>query len=1082
MNQNKSPANGTNNTGTDNTVKDNNSDTTTYTVFKPSTNMPLKHDPKQRYTKDQCQQIYDARLAKHADKPVFSLIDGPPYANGHIHIGHTVNKIQKDIFNEINFMLGKKVVYVTGSDCHGLPIEKNIEMQLKEEAKDPLFNIKAVDPNIIRTRCREFAAQWIQIQNNEFAELGVFGDWDHHFATMDHANSILEFFHKCVAKDLIYLGNKPVMWSIAEQTSMATAEVEYKPHESTAIDVMFPVIKSNAFQSHAFESHVLRSNTYIIIWTTTPWTIPANRAIAYNPELEYVVLEILANANKESIDNQEIEHKKIQVCVAKNLLDAFLKRCNIIDYKVIQEFQGSALEGTVCQHPLKKVCENSAEYDFPVPLLSGEHVTDTDGTGFVHTAPSHGEEDFALGVKYGLEITNIVAADGTFQNTPRFAGLSFKQAQKAILEDLQPALLSQHIISHSYPYSWRSHTPLIYRVTPQWYMKLNQSASKNSIKEKVQEAANNIQWIPANSKNRFEGMLNNRGDWCISRQRAWGTPLALFIAEQVTHEQTDTNTSTKSFVPIFDPEVLAKTRDFLSKDISLWWKADIKEILGEELLSKLEQKYCNITKVMDILDVWFDAGCMQYCLKNGTQAPCDKDTQDPTNQELLKRHKEVAYPADMYLEGSDQHRGFFQACLCLNSLECEDECNKACSNECTNASNITSNQAVKTILTHGFILDGKGRKMSKSLGNVVPPSQLLEYGVDVTRLWVALADCTDDIRYSKIQMDKALIIYNRFRNTIRYLLASLHNYKHDSTQSNAKHASQLPGLECNRSENHKAQQNLYLSSIYSYCQETMQEFMQKIGDKPHTYRTVYQDLYHFCDDDLSSFLFDINKDILYCDDIESPARQQLLDLYYTLAKTLILTLAPVLKLTAQEAWTELINKENSNISDHNVNHNVHLATWDLSDKALHTGKINSAQMDTKVYQLIKHIRNLANKEIETLRAEKIINQTQQAEVIFTLNQTDFYLLSSTLKNCVGQDDFKHYEHTTHEQANCESMICELIRFVTMTAKATIVISSDTSFTSSCKATPFNGYKCLRCRRFFDNINDESLCVRCVGCL
>lgn len=785
-------------------------------VFTPKTRFALMP---QEPTLDVHEQ-YRAQYQQDSDTS-WIVLDGPPYANGNIHIGHVLNKVQKDLSNQIAYKHGHRYTYIQGSDCHGLPIEKAVEKKYGAGYK----HFTSVQK---RAKCREFAEYWIVEQNKQFADLGVFCD-TRHFKTMDSVLDIIERLHIFARRGQIYQGYRPIMWSVTEQTSMADAEIEYKDHTSTAIDVPFNIISSD----------FLPADAKCVIWTTTVWTIPANQAIAYHPDLEYVL----------------VDTDKGKFVVAHALLEAFLTRIDVSSSSILKQFPGSALANTVCSHPLREY-----GYTHNVPLLSAGYVTATDGTGLVHTAPDHGEEDFQLGQKHNLPLLHMVGPDGILAHVPVFAGMHISKVTTAILEILPT--LSSKSYHHSYPYSWRSDTPLIYRTTQQWYFKLN--------KELGIDFANQIHWIP--KTNRFVSMLANRGDWCISRQRIWGTPLALF---------------TKDEQAVFDPRILDCTLTYLKQHGVDSWFTDT----SEQILSALDlTNAADYIKTSDTLDVWFDAGAMQYCMRD-----------------LL------SFPVDLYLEGSDQHRGFFQACL----LQYDE-------------------LPVRNIMTHGFVLDGKGKKMSKSTGNVIDPQTVIaEYGIDVLRLYIATVDCTDDVRYSKQQMDKAKLMYKRFRNCIRYCLSCLED---------------VTTMSCHNVD------TIVLDKIHAGL---LHKFYALGRPDPLHWREFYLKLYEFCEHDLSNVYFDINKDSLYCDPIDHPNRQQILHVYRTLAYWLIEYLAPVLKHMTCEL-NELLGN------------NSFITRWSerlIFDDAL-----------VAHWECLQALRTHANAHIEQLRAAKIIAQASQAAI------------------------------------------------------------------------------------------------------
>lgn len=894
------------------------------TIFQPKTNIDIKPNLHKLFTREYCESVYQAQLTQHAGRETFQLIDGPPYANGHIHMGHVLNKIQKDMINQQQFMLGRKVIFRPSFDCHGLPIEKKVEADVKASKA---FDIKT-EPVMMRQACRDFAANWIEIQSKEFGQLGVFGSWSDHFTTMKYASDILRVFYAAAKNGYIYTSLKPVMWSIVEQTSMATAEVEYKQHESKALDLGFKVIKSN----------ILPEGADIIIWTTTTWTIPANRAICYHNEMEYVLFES---------DDQ-------QICVCTDLMDAFCARAELADVKIIKKFVGHELQGTICQHPL-----HNMDYDFDVPLIAGEHVTNEAGTGFVHTAPGHGEEDFAIGKQYGLPAVDVMTDNGHFQNAPGFDGLTMKDGTKKILEALEPALYAVEVITHSYPYSWRSHTPLIYRPTKQWYLNIDM------IRADVLDLSDRISWHPDDAKNRFIGMFKDRPDWCISRQRVHGVPLAIFV-DQRGH-------------PVLDHDIIDQTEAYLNEHgLDAWWTASVQDILKQDLPYE---------KVMDVLDVWFDAGTHQYCLMQDVQT--------------------AVYPIDLMFEGSDQHRGYFQALLVLSMLAQKHDPKMFINMPEINP----SADCVKSIATHGFILDGKGRKMSKSLGNVVDPEEVLkEYGLDAVRFWAAISDYAEDVKYSKKQMDHVSLMVKKIRNTLRYLSACLHNF--ESSDS----------IDVD-------QWNILDKCVYNRALQVHHQFLAQSAK--YTTKDFYHAVYSFCDEELSRFYLDINKDTIYCDKIQSHARRSALSCFAFLRDLLIKWITPVLKVTAQEAWS------NYNTDD------VFLQTF--SQLPTHDQEL------LEFWHQILYDRQSINACIEKQREEKVITNGKEASLNLQL------------------ENISIYEQYTQE-------VSELLRLISNVASCSVSQGA-----WNCEVSKFNGVLCQRCRRLFD-IQQDSLCDRCAACI
>lgn len=947
-------------------------------IFKPQTAISIQQDLKKRFNIEYCTDIYKIQSELRKGKKNFQLIDGPPYANGHIHMGHVLNKIQKAIINQQQFMLGQRVIFRPSFDCHGLPIEKKVESNIKE-AKT--FNIKE-NPVRMRQECRQFAQDWIKIQEQEFSQLCVFGDWSNNFTTIKGALDILRVFYLAAKNDYIYTALKPVMWSVAEKTSMATAEVEYRQHESKALDIGFRVSKSS----------VLPLDTRVVIWTTTAWTIPANRAIAFHDNIVYTLFT----------------HQNKNICVAKNLLSKFLQRANISEAEIVcvKDIQGSELADTICEHPFKHL-----GYDFAVPMISAAYVSETDGTGFVHTAPAHGEEDFQTGKRYKLDIVDVITDDGLFQNAEHFNGMTMKDGAKKVIEELKDSLFAVESIFHQYPYSWRSHTPLIYRPTQQWYLNIDM------VRKKILHECESIDWHPISAKNRFISMFEDRPDWCISRQRVHGVPMAIFV---------DTDGK-----PVFDQIILDKTMQYLEKHgLDSWWTDNVEQILGNHT-------NMHYTKIMDVLDVWFDAGTHQYCLLRdylNTQATNPNATSDLSDIQ--------AFPLDLMFEGSDQHRGYFQALLVLstiaqlhdtevftsivaknsldqhtshNSEECSYDKNGKChaKTEALLDDHIRTIPCVKSIATHGFILDAKGRKMSKSLGNVVDPEEILaEYGLDSVRFWAAISDYYDDVIYSKLQMTHISLMVKKIRNTLRYLDACLFEFDGNI----------LPISEW----------TLLDKCIYArLCQFNMQMREQS---KSYMSKDFYIALYEFCDDELSRFYLDINKDILYCDTHTSHARLSALSCFAVLKETLIKWITPVMPVTAQEFDSEAFIKSFDEFDAPNAEH---ITQWN---------------------EVLK-LRTAINAQIEIKRAEKTIINSKDALLNIRLPQATFDLLH---KNNIQTMD----------------ALSNLIRMLVNAAKCHVSISSDML---EIQVEKFDGHTCSRCRRTFA-INDmnatQEICNRC----
>lgn len=775
------------------------------TVFLPTTDFPMKADLAKRepallafWDKS---ELYRQQRAAARGRQKFVLHDGPPYANGDIHIGHAMNKILKDMIVRSHQMLGFDAPYVPGWDCHGLPIEWKIEEKHRAKGK----NKDQIPPALFRKECREFAAHWIDVQREQFKRLGILGDWDNPYTTMafsSEAGIVAELF-KFARAGRLYRGERPVMWSPVEKTALAEAEVEYHDRTSTTVDVAFPINKSPRAEL---------SGAAVVIWTTTPWTLPGNRAIAYGNSLSYVLVEV------QDVHEGALASKGSKLLVAEDLLKTFCQRAHITP-KTMATYTGKDLSGVVCSHPWR-----GRGFDFDVPLLAGAHVTNEEGTGFVHTAPGHGLEDYAVAVNNNIEIPHTVGDDGIFYvHVPLVAGEHVYKVDGKIVALLQEAgmLLATGTVVHSYPHSWRGKAPLIFRNTPQWFI----SMDTHELRQKVLSALETVRWVPPQSQNRIRGMIESKPDWVISRQRAWGVPIALFVDK-------------KNGAILVDDAVNARILEAIgTTGADAWFLTDPQVFLGSE------RKAENYEVCRDILDVWFDSGS--------------------THAFVVETRPELAPKATLYVEGSDQHRGWFQSSL-IESVATRGHAPYA------------------EVLTHGFALDGEGRKMSKSLGNVVSPQTVVDqHGADVLRLWVASTNYFDDVRIGSQILQGQVDVYRKLRNTLRFILGNLHAFE----ESEILPLRDMPELDRWILHRLAALDMLIRKSIRDYDMNSM-----------------YLALYTFCIQDLSSFYFDIRKDALYCDGRTTVRRRAVRTVLDRLFCCLTAWLAPLLPFTAEEVW------------------------------------------------------------------------------------------------------------------------------------------------------------------------------------
>ncbi len=760
--------------------------------------------------------LWEKLRAEGSGRPSFILHDGPPYANGNLHIGHALNKIHKDVINRAQQMAGRDANYIPGWDCHGLPIEWKIEEKYRAAKK----NKDEVPVLEFRRECREYAQHWLDVQAEEFKRLGVAGDWVNRYATMDFASeaAIAGEIGKFLLNGSLYRGLRPVMWSPVEKTALAEAEVEYHDKKDTAIYVRFRIREGNP--DSPFHNELQKA--YIVIWTTTPWTIPGNRAIAVGPEIAYVLLRVEAKTERSLANIGEY------LIIAKDLLEAFSEKVGIEKVKVLAEFTGAELvhDGNfdiVCRHPLKNSKRN--EYTFRVPILLGDFVTTEAGTGIVHMAPGHGEDDFFLCKANGIDVPETVQGDGTYYpSVPLFAGIHVYKAADPVCAALieAGALLYREEFLHSYPHSWRSKAPLIYRATPNWFIRMD---GPERIREHALSAIDETNFVPEIGRNRIRSMVESRPDWCISRQRAWGVPIAIFV-DKATHE------------PLRDETVMARVVEIFTKEgADAWYARPAQDFLGNDYRAE------HYEQVMDIVDVWFESG---------------------STHAFVLEARGLPWPADLYLEGSDQHRGWFQASL-LESV------------------GTRGRAPFKAIVTDGFVLDEHGRKMSKSLGNVTAPQEVNDkYGADILRLWVMNSDTSEDLRIGPEILKQQAELYRRLRNTLRWILGSLDGFEEAEKLAEEK----FPELE-----------RLILHRISEI------DTLVRKAVKTHDWAVVYPAIHNFCATDLSAFYFDIRKDSLYCDRSDSEKRRACRTVLDILHRCLTAWLAPALPFTAEEAWT-----------------------------------------------------------------------------------------------------------------------------------------------------------------------------------
>ena len=836
------------------------------TAFSMKANLPVREPEILEYWKKI--NLYQELRQSSRGKEKFVLHDGPPYANGNIHMGTALNKILKDIIVKFHQMDGKDSIYVPGWDCHGLPIEWKIEEQYKKNKK----NKNEVPIVEFRKECRSFAEKWIEVHKSQFKRLGVIGDWENYYSTMsfDAEAQIVRELGKFLKEGSLYQGFKPVLWSTVEKTALADAEVEYQDRKSDTIYTSFPVKSSNIKELEGSE---------IIIWTTTPWTIPANKALAYNEALDYVLIQL----------NDDGDFKSRKIVIAEALLDSVIKDCSLKDFEEIKKFKGKEFKDTICNHPFFDL-----GYEFDIPMLEARFVTTEQGTGIVHCAPSHGPDDFNLCLKHGIKAIETVDGDGKYtKNVRLFEGNHIFKANPIVIEKLkeQKKLLFNGELTHSYPHSWRSKAPLVHRATPQWFI----SMESHKLRETALKALDETTFYPSKGKERLKSMIETRPDWCVSRQRVWGVPLPIFV-----------NKKTKEI--LVDDEVNENIANIYEKEGSdCWFSDNPQRFLGEKYKSE------DYDKLSDIVEVWFDSGS--------------------THSFVLEKREDLKWPASMYLEGSDQHRGWFHSSL----LE-------SCGTR--------GRAPFESILSHGFVVDGKGLKMSKSLGNVIAPEDILKkYGADILRIWVASSNYAEDLRIDHSILDQHADSYRKIRNTFRYLLGNL-NDNFEPIDLEKIDLAQLPELE-----------QFMLHKIYSLNENFKNYF------KNYDFHNLYKELLNFCTVDLSAFYFDIRKDTLYCDELDSQKRKSTIILLNIILNALLKWFAPILSFTTEEIYRLIFDGSKS----------IHLEKFINFPELFKNETLNN-----KWLELIK-IRNICNISIEEKRASKEIGSSLEAELKINLN-------------------------------------------------------------------------------------------------
>ena len=918
------------------------------TINLPKTSFPMKANLSQRepeyIAKWDAAKTYAMLRKRHESDKKYILHDGPPYANGHIHIGTALNKILKDIVVKIKSMDGYDAVYVPGWDCHGLPIEHEVDKSLgKNKAKLSVIEIRKL--------CADYAMKFVDIQRDEFKRLGILADWGNPYLTMDpgYGATIVRELGKFFEKNSIYRRRKPIYWCASCKTALAEAEVEYEDHKSLSVYVKFPLIPEKAGVLESLKGKPVS----FLIWTTTPWTLPANLAIALHPDFDYAAVET----------GGEI------LIMAKELVKEVIKKMKRMDFHTRGEYKGNELEGIRCKHPL---------YDRESVIILGEHVTLEQGTGCVHTAPGHGAEDYDMGVKYGLDIYSPVDDEGKFTSEVEdFSGMKVFEANYLIKDKLRELgyLAFEEKISHSYPHCWRCKNPILFRATEQWFI----SMETNDLRKRALEEIKKVKWIPPWGENRITGMMQNRPDWCISRQRSWGVPITVFYCNSC-NEVLATKESFEAVAKVFEKE-----------GTSAWFEKDAREFLPPGT-SCPKCRGESFRKENDILDVWFDSGT--------------------SHEAVLARRRDLTWPADMYLEGSDQHRGWFNSSLLIATAN-------------------RSSSPYREVLTHGYVVDGEGKKMSKSAGNVIAPQEIIKkYGAEILRLWASSVDYREDIRISDEIIERLSEAYRRVRNTCKYLLGNLHDFDFDKDRVSYKEMEELDRWALH-----------HLQKLIERVKRAFDEY---------EFHIFYHTFHNFCSVEMSSFYLDIIKDRLYTCKPDSRERRSAQTVLYFILNSMVKLMAPILSFTAEEVWGYIPGYSGKEES-------VHFSLFPKAEKEYMDEELASR------WEKIILLREEVAKALETARREKIIGHSLDAQVEIKGSGESFQF-------------FKNYEK--------DLAAIFIVSQVVLTEEKVTDSLSEIFRDLKVIVSEAPGEKCERCWMYSESVGQRSdhptICARCAG--